>query len=85
MIPNILNEEDIDIVIEVIVNNKDFEKSYTETETYESIEELKFPQEYDDGGIIILDDLDEKQMNDPRVQVMFKRSRHKRLPIFIIS
>ena len=46
-IPNILNEEDIDIVIEDIVNRKDFEKSDFETETYESIEELKFPQDYE--------------------------------------
>ena len=75
IIPNILNEEDIDIVIEEIVNNKDFEKSDTEIETYESTAELKYPQEYDDGGIIILDDLNEKEMNDPRVQAMFKRSR----------
>ena len=29
-------------------------------ETCESIEQLKFPQEYEDGGIIILDDLNEK-------------------------
>ena len=85
IIPNILNEEDIDIVIEEIVNNKDFEKSNTEIETYESIEELKFPQEYIDGGIIILDDLNEKEMNDSRVQAMFKRSRHNNLSIFIIS
>ena len=60
-----MNEEDIDIVIEEIVNNKDFEKSDTEIETYESMKELKFPQEYDDGGIFILDDLNEKGMNDP--------------------
>ena len=79
------NEEDTDIVIEDIVNNKGFEKSDTEIETYESIEELKFPQEYDDGGIIILDDLNEKEMNDPRVQAMFKRSRHNSLSILIIS
>ena len=60
-IPNILKEEDIDLVIEEVVNNKDFKKSDTEIETYESIEELKFPQEYQDGGIIIiLDDLNEK-------------------------
>ena len=71
--PNILNEEDIDIVIDETVNNKHFEKSDTEIDTSESIEELKIPQEYDDGGIIILDDLPEKEMNDPRVQVMFKR------------
>ena len=85
IIPNILNEADIDIVIEEIVNIKDFQKSDTEIETYESIEELKFPQEYNDGGVIILDDLNEKEMNDPRVQAMFKRSRHKSLSIFIIS
>ena len=84
IIPNILNGEDIDVVIEEIVNNNDFEKSDTEIETYESIE-LKFPQEYDDGGIIILDDLNEKEMNDPRVQAMFKRSRQNNLSIFIIS
>ena len=51
IIPIILNEGDIDIVIDEIVNDKDFEKSDTEIETYESIEELKFPQEYDDRGI----------------------------------
>ena len=44
-----------------------------------------FPQEYDDGGIIMLDDLNEKEMIDPRVQAMFKRSRHNNLSIFIIS
>ena len=76
IIPNILNEDDIDKVIEKIVNTKDFEKSNTEIETCESIEELKFPQEYDDGRITILDDLNGKEMNDPRVQAMFKRSRH---------
>ena len=64
IIPNILNEEDIDIVIEEIVSNKDFEKSDTEIETYELIEELKYPQEYDDGGIITLDDLNEKEMSE---------------------
>ena len=85
IIPNILNEEDIDIVIEEIVNNKDFEKSDTEIETYESTEELKYPQEYEDGGIIILDDLNDKEMNDPRVQAILKRSRHNNLSIFIIS
>ena len=85
IIPNNLNEEDIDLVIEEVVNNKDFEKSNTEIEKYESREELKFPQEFDDGGFIILDDLNEKEMNDPRVQAMSKRSRHNFLSIFIIS
>ena len=85
IIPNILIEEDIDVVIEEIVINKDFEKSDTEIETYESIDELQFPQEHDDGAIIILDDLNEKEINYPRVQAMFKRSRHNNLSIFIIS
>ena len=80
-----MNEEDIDEVVEEIVNNKDFEKSDTEIETYESIEELKVPQEYNDGGIIILGDLNEKEMNDPREQAMFKRSRHNSVSIFINS
>ena len=35
--------------------------------------------------MFILDDINEKEMNDPRVQAMFKRSRHNNLSIFIIS
>ena len=76
IIPNLLNEDDIDIVTDEIVDDKDFEKSDTETETFCNIELLKLPQEFEDGGIIILGDLNEKQMNDPRVQAMCKRSRH---------
>ena len=85
IIPNILNEEDIDIVIEKIVDKKDFEKSNTEIESFEGIEELKYPQEYENNSIIILDDLNQKEKDDPRVQAMFKRSRHNNLSIFIIS
>ena len=85
IITNNFNEVDNDVVIERINNNKDFEKSDGEIKTYESIEELKFPQEYEDGGIIILDDLNEKEMNTPRVQAMFKRSRHNNLSVFFIS
>ena len=85
IIPNILNEEDIDIVIDEIVNHKDFEKSDTEIETYESIEELKFPQEYEKNSIIILDDLNEKEINNDKIQAMFKRGRHNNLFIIIIS
>ena len=85
IILDIFNEEDIDVVIEEIVNSKYFDKSDTEIETYESIEELKFPQKYDDGGIIILNDLNEEEMNDPRIKAMFKRSRNNNLSIFIIS
>ena len=85
IIPNILNEEDIDILIDELVNNKDFQKSDIEIETFNKIEGLKFPQEYENNSIIILDDLNQKEMDDPRVQAMFKRSRHNNLSIFIIS
>ena len=54
-------------------------------ETYESIEKLNFSENYEDGSIIMLDDLNEKEMNDSRVQAMFKRSRHNISSIFIIS
>ena len=68
------------------MNNKDFELSDTEIGTFGSIEELKYPQEYDDGGnIIILDVLNEKEENDARVQAMFKRSRRNNLSMFINS
>ena len=85
IIPNILNEEDIDIVIEELVNNKDFEKSNTEIETFDNREELNIPQEYENNSIFILDDFNQKEMDDPRVQAMFKRSRHNILSTFIIS
>ena len=85
IIPNTLNEEDIVIVIKEIGNNKDFQKSDTEIETFDNIEDLKFPQEYENNSIIILDDLNQKKIDDPRVQAMFKRSRHNNLSIFIIS
>ena len=85
IIPNILKEEDIDVIIEEVINNKDFEKLNIETETFESIGDLKYPQEYENNSIIILDDLNQKEMDDPRVQAMFKRSRHNNLSIFIIS
>ena len=85
IITNILNEEDIDVVIEELVDNKDLEKSNTEIETFDNIEELKFPQDYENNIIIILDDLKKKEMDDPRVQAMFKRSRHNNLSIFIIN
>ena len=33
-IPNILNDEGLDVVIDEVVRDKDFNKSYTETDTY---------------------------------------------------
>ena len=85
IISNILNEEDLDILIEEIVNNKDFEKSDIKIETFNNIEELKYPQEYKNNSIIILDDLNEKEINNDKIQAMFKRGRHNNLSIFIIS
>ena len=85
IIPKSLNEEDSDLVIDEIVTNKDFEKSHTEIETFDNIQELKYPQEYDDGGINILDNINKKEMKDPRVQAMFRRSRHNNPSIFLIS
>ena len=70
-----------------IVIRKEFRKSDCEIETYEAIEKLKYPQEYksDQSIVIILDDLNQKEMEDPRVKAMFKRSRHDNISIFVIN
>ena len=60
-----MNEKDTDLVIDEIVKNKDFQKSDTEIETFDNFEELKFPQEYENNSIIILDDLNQKETDDP--------------------
>ena len=85
VIPNISNETDIDVVIDEIVIIEDFEKSDTEIETYEKIEELNFPQENETKSIIILDDLNEKEINNDKIHAMFKRGRHNNLSLFVIS
>ena len=54
-------------------------------ETYDNIEELRYPQEYENYSIIILDDLNEKEINNDKIQAMFKRGRHNNLSSFIIS
>ena len=73
IIPNILIEEDLEIVNYEIVSDKYFQKSDTEVETYEIIGELKYPQDYEDGGIIILDDSIERK----RTILVFKRCLKK--------
>ena len=85
IIPIDLNEEDDDIVFVEILHVEDFEKFDSEIETYEEIEELKYPQENDDGGIIILYDINEKEMNDPRVQARFTRLGQNNISIIINS
>ena len=79
---NILNEEGIDLLIEEIVNIKYIGKSDTEIETDETIEELNIPQDYEDGGIMILDDSSENEMNNPRVRAIIHRSRNESLSFF---
>ena len=80
-----MNEEDTDVVIDEIVNNKDFEKSETEIETCSSIEELTFPREHEYRSIIILEDSNEQAMNDPGIQAILNRSRNNISSIFNIS
>ena len=46
---------------------------------------MKFPQECHAGCIIIVDVLNQKKINDPSVQAMFKISRHNNLSTFIFS
>ena len=43
--------DEIDTVIEEIINDEDFESSEIEIETFDSIEDLKDPQEYEDSFI----------------------------------
>ena len=85
VISNIQNEKVTDILIDEIINIKNFLKSDTEKRPNESIEELEYPQDYDDGDESISDDLDENEMNNPRVQAIFKRYRHNNLSILILS
>ena len=40
------------MVIDELVNDKDFQKSDTELETYESIEESKYPHENEYAAIL---------------------------------
>ena len=85
IIPIILNREDIDPVIEELVKNKYFEKSDCEIEAFDSLEELKYSEDYENNSINMLDDLNEKKINNDKIQAMFKRGRHNNLSIFIIS
>ena len=85
IIPNILNEEDIDIVIGEIVKNEDFKKSKSEIKTYESIVKMRYPQGFENNSNFILDDLNEKDINIDKIQAMFKRGRHNNLSIFKFS
>ena len=45
---------------------------------------MNFTQECENYSIFILDDLNQNEMIDPRVQALFKRSRHNNLSILTI-
>ena len=61
IIPKILNEDNIDLVNDELIKDEDFGKPETQIKTYESKEELKYPKEYEDGGILTLDDVNENK------------------------
>ena len=72
--------------IDDIISDEKFEPSDIEISVYENIDELKHPQDYQsESTVIILDDLNENEMKDERVQALFKRSRHNNISVFIIS
>ena len=80
---NILNEGDLYLIFEKLHNDTNFKKSEKEIEPFESIENLKYSQDSNsDSPIVnILDNLNEKEMNDPWVQASCKRSKHSSISI----
>ena len=70
-----------------MVDHEDFERSKIEKEIYISVEEFKYPQEYDsDFPIgIFLNDINVKETVGPRVQAMFRRTRKSNIAVFKIS
>ena len=91
MIDNILQAdidiEDINDIIEEIVKDEDFVTSEMECEAYDNIDEMRDANEYDSEkhNIIILDDLSKDQLNDKKVQMLFKRGRHNNISVYDIS
>ena len=62
------------------------ELSDIEIFVHENIDELKDQRDYQNESIvIILDDLNDREMNDDRVKALFKRGRHNNIAVFIIS
>ena len=62
------------------------ELSDIEISVHENIDELKDPREYQgESTVIILGDLNDREMNDDRVKALFKRGRHNNIAVFIIS
>ena len=80
-----MKEENLGLKIEQLVNYENFEE--TEIETNESIEKLKYPQEYDSDPSVVTvwDNLNEIELNYFRVQALFKRSGCSNISIVLIS
>ena len=78
-IQNILNEEVLGQLVEETVNHQTLDASELELETFESIEGMNYPLDFNREFSIVfpLDDSIEKQLNDPRLQTLFERSRHR--------
>ena len=91
VIQNILKKgiplDELDRTIEEIIIDEDFESSHIECNSYENIDELKNPQDYDPNihNVIVLDDLNKQQLNDEKVQMLFKRGRHNNLSLFVVT
>ena len=84
---NISNEDDITPLIEEKVVDENLEVSDIEIETYESIEvlELSLVLISESQNVNNSDDLNENEKEDPRVEAMFKRSRHCNISFFTVS
>ena len=80
VIQNILREniplDELDKRIEEIITHEDFRSSHLECESYENIDKIKNAQDYDSDihNVIILNHLNNYQLNDERVLMLFKRS-----------
>ena len=71
-----MDDKYLPLLTHEIVKHKITGRSEAELETFEIIEEIDFPHDYDYvfPFFIILDDLNEKEKKDPRVQATFRRA-----------
>ena len=83
-VQNVFNEANLGLTFQKKINNENFEKSETEKETYESIEELKYPKQKNSEYLIVIIsvDINEKEITDLRFQAMFRRSTHGSVSAF---
>ena len=68
-----------------MVEDENFEELERDIKAYESVEDLKYPQEIDSNSPIvpIFYLLKEKELKDPRVQAKIRRSRLSNIYIFV--